>query len=327
MVTNMYPTPERPHAGSFVKSQIDSINREGVETEVINVNENRWPFKYLIAWFRVFRKSLDRSFDLIHAHYGYSGIISMLQFRLPIVVSFCGGDVLGNPNTRGRIGFIYLLVLPLSWILSMIVPVVIVKSEEMKYRLPKKKNLFVIPNGVDFDLFKPMSRIEARKRLGMDRNVKYVLFPANPSWIRKNYQMAAEAISILRNRGWNVELVVIHSMPQDVVPLYMNGCDAMVLTSFWEGSPNVVKEAMACNLPIVSVDVGDVAAVLDGCDGCYIAKRNVRDVADKLEIVLKSSRRTNGRECIEHLEIQRIARKIIGLYKLTVSRSRRGKQR
>ena len=113
----------------------------------------------------------------------------------------------------------------------------------------------------------------------------------------------------------NVELVVLHSGPQETVPAYMNACDVLVLTSYWEGSPNVIKEAMACNLPVVSVDVGDVAHILDGCQGCYIAKRNARDVASKLECVLEQNRRTNGRECIRDLEIQTIARKIIRLYR------------
>jgi teichuronic acid biosynthesis glycosyltransferase TuaC len=314
MVTNMYPSAQKPHSGSFIKSQIDSIRREGIDVDVLYLDTKSKQYNYIKGWYTIFKKSWDQSFDLIHAHYGYCGMVSKLQFRLPVIVSYCGGDVLGSPNIKGEKTLFDKIMLPLGWILSMVVSAAIVKSQEMKDRLPRTQNIFVIPNGVDFDFFTLMKKSVARKKVGLAKNKKYILFPANPSWIRKCYPVAKEAVDILKQKGNNVELVVLHSKPQKTVPAYMNACDALVLTSYWEGSPNVIKEAMACNLPVVSVDVGDVAQILDGCQGCYIVKRDATDVAAKLEIVLGENRRTNGRECIQDLEIQTIARKIRRLY-------------
>ena len=321
MVTNMYPTAEHPFSGSFIKSQIDSIRDEGIDVEVYHIESKKNRLNYIKAWYHIFKKSKDIGIDLIHAHYGYSGMVSWLQFRLPVIVSYCGGDVLGSPNEKGKKTLFDQIMLPLGWILSMIVSAAIVKSEEMKNRLPKNSRVFVLPNGVNFAHFKPMSQSEAKKRVGFKKNIKYVLFPANPNWIRKCYAVARDAVELLKHRGRNVELVILHSLSQDIVPVYMNACDAMVLTSLWEGSPNVLKEAMACNLPVISVDVGDARKVIYACDGCYIARRNAEDVADKLDEVLKRGERTNGRECIRHLEVQNIARRIIHLYR-NVTRSK-----
>jgi teichuronic acid biosynthesis glycosyltransferase TuaC len=94
----------------------------------------------------------------------------------------------------------------------------------------------------------------------------------------------------------------------------MNACHAMVLTSLWEGSPNVVKESMACNLPIVSVHAGDVSEVIDGCEGCFIVPRKAEAIADKLKQILVSPVRTQGRERIRYLEMQKVARQIIDVY-------------
>ena len=315
MVTNMYPTAEHPFSGSFIKSQIDSIRNEGIDVEMIHIDAKKNRFNYMKGWYRIFKKSWDSGIDLIHAHYGFSGMVSRLQFRLPVLVSYCGGDVLGNPTPTGKIRLFDKLILPFGRLLSLVIPAAIVKSDEMKNKLPKKSNVTVIPNGVNFDQFKPMQQFEARKLVGFKDNMKYILFPANPTWIRKCFPVARDAVELLKKQENNVELVVIHSQSQDIIPAYMNACDAMVLTSYWEGSPNVIKEAMACNLPIVTVDVGDVKKIISGCDGCYVAQRNAEDVAAKLEKTLKRRKRTNGRECIDHLEVQRVAKSIIQLYK------------
>ena len=323
MVTNMYPTPDRPYSGSFIKSQIDSIQKEGVEIEIVCIDAKTNRFDYIRGWYQIFKKSWDSGFDMIHAHYGYSGMVSRLQFKLPVMVSYCGGDVLGNPNEKGEKKFFDKIMLPLGWILSMVVQAAIVKSKEMKKRLPKGQNIFVIPNGVNMKLFKPIPKMSARNQIGLKPNTKYVLFAANPAWIRKNYPLAEKAVKMLQQMVKDVELLVLHSKSQKMVPTYINACDVMLLTSFWEGSPNVIKEAMACNLPIVSVDVGDVKEIIDGCESCYIADRNAGDLADKLQKVLIDTKRMNGREYIKTLEIQRVAKRIISLYRRTIKKGNR----
>lgn len=317
VVTNMYPSEQHPHAGSFVRSQMDSIRRKGVDIEVVNINEKRGVLKFFRGWWKLFKRSFDPGIDLLHAHYGFSGVISVLQWKLPVVISFCGGDVLGNPDERGRLKPEYLLLLPVSWLLSLLVPAAIVKSAEMKQKLPAGKNLHIIPNGVDLELFKPMNTRTARRRLNLDPDKNYILFPANPRWARKCFPVAEAAVRMLQQR-YSVELLPVHSGSPDMVPVYMNACDAMVLTSYWEGSPNVIKEAMACNLPIVSVDVGDVAEIISGTVNCYLAARTPAAIAACLEKILIAGSRTNGRERIQHLEIGAVADRVISIYRNTL---------
>jgi teichuronic acid biosynthesis glycosyltransferase TuaC len=315
MVTNIYPTSVYPGRGSFVKAQIDSIRREGVDVEVeyVNAIDSRLAFPKSAARIAC-RAYMDR-FDLIHAHYGTTGIISRLQCRKPVVVSYLGSDILGNPRNQGGGKTVFSgTVALLSRLSSTTMNAVIVKSAELRRKIPRSHNVFVIPNGVDFSLFHPIEPEKARKQLGFDRKKRYVLFPSNATWLRKCFPLAEAAVHILQNQGMPVELVPVFGQSQDLIPLYMNACHAMVLTSLWEGSPNVIKESMACNLPIVSVDVGDVPEITGGCGGCFIVPRNAAAIAEKLKQILDRPFRTRGRERIRHLEMQTVARQIISIY-------------
>jgi glycosyltransferase involved in cell wall biosynthesis len=315
MVTNIYPKVSNPGHGAFVKSQIDSIAREGVEVDVLSIDAMASRWNYIKAWKKIFLASLSGRYDLIHAHYGFSGLVSRCQFILPVLVSFCGGDLLGNPTDEGGLILWSQIFALTGKLLSIVVPAVIVKSDEMASKTFRKKHVFVIPNGVDFSIFKPIPKTDARRKLGLPLNRKLILFPANPLWPRKQYQVAEAAVSLLRQKGWNVDLLAVHSQPQDVVPNFMNACDAMVLPSLWEGSPNVVKESMACGLPVVSADVGDVRKLISGCEGCHVVDRDPLVFAECLESILHSGKRTNGREWIAHLESQKVARRIIRIYR------------
>lgn len=313
MVTNMYPSERYPSRGSFIKSQIDSIRRKGIDIEILFIDAWSSRFAYMKAVGRLWRKVRTGSYDIVHAHYGFSGIIARMQWRVPVIVSFCGGDILGNPDIRERRSLSSRIYTAGSQILAHFVPVVIVKSEEMRRRLMKQSNVYVIPNGVDFNKFFPENRSTARKRLGLDPRKKIILFPSNANWIRKGAELARAAVAALNGRH-DVEFITLYGQDPATVPVYMNASDAVIMTSMWEGSPNVIKEAMACNIPIVSTDVGDVKEIISDCSGCFIVRRHVKDISRKLHKVLSEYDRTNGREYIEALEIGKIADRIIDLY-------------
>ncbi len=183
----------------------------------------------------------------------------------------------------------------------------------------------VIPNGVDLEIFKTSDKNECRKKLGWKQDRKIVLFAANPQRPEKNFSLAQKVIATLNIE--DVELKVVYNSPHKEMPLYFNGSDLLLSTSLWEGSPNVIKEAMASNCPIVSTNVGDVKWLLDGVEGCFITTNDPKDVADKIKKALNFKGRTKDRDKIISLGLdsEHIAKKIIKVYEEVINNTSRKK--
>ena len=319
MVTGIYPTEKLPHKGTFVKSQVDSLVAEGVEVEIIHPKPGPLLFRYASAIVRVFLKTLRGHFDIVHGHYGQWCLFARLQWTTPVVASFLGDDVLGTPLNNGKYSKVNALIERLSRWLCRHVDAVIVKSEQMK-RVAGKDTIFVIPNGVDFELFHPIPRAEVRHALGWDQEGYYVLFGNDPAILRKGFKMAQAAIACLHARGIQAKLVVANGLPQTRVVQYINACNALLLPSLAEGSPNIVKEAMACNVPVVATDVGDVSEVIGRTEGCSVCPFESEALAVGLEQALQHSQPTTGRSDISHLECSSVAKRVIAIYERVVAR-------
>lgn len=321
VVTGVYPTDEIPHSGTFIKSQVESLIDAGVEVEVIHPRPGSVPIRYISAAIEVFFKTLTGKFDVINGHYGLWCLATRLQWTTPVVASFLGGDLFGelynDGGSRQKADFVVKVCL---W-LSKHVDAVIVKSEGMKKLVPDG-NTFIVPNGVNFELFRPIPRAEARAALGWEQDRFYVLFGNNPKMPAKNYPLALATMEHLRARGVSAELVVANSLPQTKVVYYINASNALLLPSIYEGSPNIVKELMACNVPIVATDVGDVAALTRRTKGCKTCLSDPEALAVALEEALLHTEPTTGRADIAHLENSLIAEKIIAIFE-QVSKNKR----
>jgi len=186
----------------------------------------------------------------------------------------------------------------------------IVKTRNMKEAL-NIEHIHVIPNGIDMDRFRPVSKDEAFGVTNWEKSKINILFPADPERPEKNFELAEISIKALQNKS--IDLHVLKSVPVDKVVYYLNSADVVLLTSKWEGSPNIIKEAMACNIPIVSTRVGDIEIIFNGTEGCYIADDNIQDISTKLQLAI-NKKRTNGRENIQPYESGLIAKKIIEIY-------------
>lgn len=320
MVTGAYPTERIPHWGTFIKSQVDSLVAAGIEVEVIHPRPGPMPLRYASAVLQVLRTSYGKRFDVVHGHYGLWCLVARLQRTTPVVASFLGSDLLGNPTADGRYARKDALVVYLSRWIARCVDAVIVKSPEMRAIVPAR-NVFVIPNGVDFDLFRPTERAEAREVLGWRPDGYYVLFGNDPGIPRKGFALAQAAVERLRARGLRADLMVANGLPQSEVVTRMNACNALLLTSIHEGSPNVVKEAMACNVPVVSTDVGDVAEVVGRTAGCAVCPRDPDALASALEVALRHPGPTTGRSDIRHLDRVVVAHQVIALYESVIRRT------
>ncbi len=322
IVTPIYPTSENPVRGTFVRTQVEYLKRAGVEVELLIVGEHSRKFKYPKAALELHRRLAGKPIDLIHAHYSYAGIMARTQWRVPVVVSYCGDDLLGTINERGKQALFGRLAVIAGRALSNHVEGVIVKSPEMASKLARK-DVHVIPNEIDFELFQPVDRKQARRALGLDLRKKYLLFAANPDIPVKRFSLAKAVAEHMSRRDPAVELLVVHKEPQDRLPLFMNACDALLFTSYQEGSPNIVKQAMACNLPIVSTDVGDVCDIIGNTSGCHVCKPDVQEFARRLFDVLCHRERTNGREQVGHLAGPEVAQRIIEVYEQVLKKDSR----
>lgn len=248
--------------------------------------------------------------DIIHAHYSFSGVIASLSFsRKPVVVSLLGSDVMGN-NYFNKIIIKYHKLL--YW------NAIIVKSYDMQDKLGDKHSK-VIPNGVDLNIFQPIDSLECRNNLRWDENKIHILFAANPERPEKNFRLAKDAVSLLSEYQNSIEIHYLKEVEHRKIPIWLNAAHVIILTSLWEGSPNVIKEAMACSRPIVATEVGDVRWLFGDEPGHFVSAPNPEDFSNNLRKAIgfsKSIYFTTGRNRIITLQIdsKHIAEKINEVY-------------
>lgn len=313
IMTAIYPTPENPAFGSFVKTQADSLKRAGVDVELLVMRGRHRKLLYPKAIFQLRKRLQKSSFDLVHAHFGYVGLVARTQSKVPLVVTYHGDDLLGTINERGKKALWSVLAAAACKKLAQHAGAAIVQSQQMARQL-KRSNVFIIPHEVDLEVFKPTERMEARRTLGLAPEKKYVLFAASPEIPVKRFPLARAAANVLEQQDGFTELLVVHKEPQWRLALYMSACDVLVFPSYQEGSPNVIKQAMACNLPIVATDVGDVRQVIGKTRECYICPPDARKFASLMRGILSRRLRTDGREQVRHLNAESVSGKIIEVY-------------
>lgn len=321
MVTTEWPRDTWGGTATFVQRQAEFLRAAGVDVEVFEFVGAKNPARYVRAWREVRRRVQRGDHDLIHAQFGQSGLVALPKPR-PLVVTFRGDDLEGVlDDSSGRLTSIGRLLPHLSRLVARHADAVIVVSAHLKRALGAgvAARAHVIPSGLDFERFAPRPRDAARQRLRLPLDRALVLFVGSPTLARKRYDLARAAVERLRGR-LPVELILGWSIPHLDVPLYMSACDALVFTSRQEGSPNVVKEALACDLPVVSVAVGDVAERLTGVDGCELCHdERPEAIAAALERVLRRGTRVRGREAVAHLDERVLTQRVIDIYRGVVA--------
>lgn len=257
---------------------------------------------YLSCLSRLNRQLKQNAYHSIHAHVAMSAMLANLQRRVPVVTTFHGSDI----NVRS------------SRMLAVLVAILSRKTIYISQKLVKKavytpkKKQHIIPCGVDFSLFTPRAKCQSRRQMGLDADKKYVLFSSGFSVSVKNYPLARAAVELLQDE--TIELLELTNYTRREVALLMSAVDLALLTSFSEGSPQFVKEALACNCPVVSTDVGDVRTVMGDIPGCYITSFDVADVAGKIRRVLESKEPVSARDKILQFDNRIIAQKIRAIY-------------
>ena len=290
VVTNMLPTPGAPNAGRFIEQQMKALRRIGVELDVVFVNR---PEEGMCAYANLpamLRAAADRfKPDLVHVMYG--GIMSKITRYVirdrPVIVTFHGTDLLGQSFERPLRRFLSSCGVLASRQAATQCDGIVAVAQHLVERLPKNipnSKIQVIPCGIDLELFKPLDREICRKQLGWAPDVFHVLFQAREDPV-KRLELASAAVDRLTELGVKAELHLLRGVMYEQVPIWLNASDALLLTSYHEGSPTIVKEALACNLPIVSVPVGDVPQRIQDLEGCYLSDADAMELALKLQKV------------------------------------------
>ena len=308
---------------SFVWQQAEALQGAGCEIEWFGV-QGKGIKGYIKEIPRLRAKIQEFRPDVIHAHYGLSCLLANLATRrVPVVSTYHGSDI----NVKSVRRFSKVAMWLSAWN-------IFVSQRNMALagaEVGKKYSL--IPCGIN--LPKPWAELKDKlvEQLTLNQWVegvlskgkKHVLFAGAFDNEVKDPELAKQAINELKNEGVNAELVELKGYNRDQVNALMYSCDAFLMTSKTEGSPQVIKEALACGCPIVSVDVGDVQERVEGLDGCYVVdSRDPRDLADALEKALAFEGRTKGRERIVEMGLtnEQVAARIVKIYEEILGRGK-----
>jgi glycosyltransferase involved in cell wall biosynthesis len=262
VVTNFEPDESAPQRGRWVRDQIDAVRQRGVEVDVFSFPPGR--NEYLPATRRLRALLHQQSFDVVHAHYGLPGWCALVAGARPLLVTFHGTDV--------RHPVVGALSHRLAWRADLVAAVsqALYEPENGRPGLPAVPGATVLPCGPDLSRFEPIPRAEARRRLGLDPDRPYLLFPANPARPEKRHDRATELAAAL-----GAELLSGGSIEPEQMPLWLNAANAVLVTSDYEGFGMVAVEALACEVPVLSTPVGIAPYALAGLGGCLCASFDV----------------------------------------------------
>ncbi len=317
-ITTNYPCKENPIFGIFMKEQVESVEKYGVENTIIFSNGLKSnpkikfsaTFIHLRTAVKLFFHLRTHKYDVIHCHNVLSGLILQIAGGLKDKHSLMSlqNDLENIGSTDQR--FTGKLYPKFAQII-------------VKKQLKNQKEKFVyLPNGVNMDLFKPLGKTECKKKLGLDPDKRYILFVDSNTYkarTQKRKDRFDETLRILRDKyGYqNLEPLIMTKTERKDVPIWMNACDMYLLSSDEEGSPNAVKECMACNVPVVATPVGNIPDLFDGVKDCKMStKLDADELAKLADEVLSSDSETRTREKIieKELDMDSIAKRLFKIY-------------
>jgi glycosyltransferase involved in cell wall biosynthesis len=290
----------------FILEQVAALKEKGCEINFFGLH-GKGIKGYLKNLSELKNKIEEVRPDVIHAHYGLSGLLANLQRRVPVVTTYHGSDI----NDKKALRFSKIAMRLSAWNIY-------VSNKTLEIANPKNKYT-LLPCGIDLTDLQLTERREAKRQINLSENKKYILFAGAFDNAVKNAPLAKDVVSLIQDN--NVDLLELKGYSREEVTLLMCAADVFLMTSFSEGSPQVIKEAMACGCPIVSVDVGDVQERVEGVDGCYVAStREPQELAVLLQKAFRFQGKTEGRKKMitDGLDNRQVADKLMSLYNIVV---------
>jgi glycosyltransferase involved in cell wall biosynthesis len=291
----------------FIEDQVEALVNSGLICDYFTI-QGKGIKGYLKNRSSFIKKVNEFKPDLIHAHYGLSGLLANTQRSTPVVTTYHGSDI----NLQS--------IFILSRLNMFLSAFNIFVSQKNIDKSNQNRNFALIPCGVDTNLFYPLDKLESRMYFGFDPNEKIVLFAGAFNNNVKNPELAQKAISKLSS----VRLLELKGYSRSEVAMLINAVDLCLMTSHTEGSPQFIKEAMACNCPIVSVPVGDVPEVIEGVEGCFLSSYNEIELSEKVKLAIEYGKKTNARQRIIELrwDSKLVATKISHIYKIVLNKNK-----
>lgn len=293
---------------SFYRNQVEALERRDVDCTTLAVPGTYDPdaprdiTDYLRYAPKVLGHSLD-GYDVIHANYGLTLPFALAQPTRPVVCTLWGTDLMSDRSW----------LTALSQFGARCADEVVVPSSEMADELSRSST--VVPFGIDTDMFRPIPQSEARERVGWDPGANCVLFPYESGRPEKDYPRARRIIDAL---DVDANLKQVSGVDYELMPYYMNASDALLVTSKRESGPMVVKEAAACNVPVVSTNVGFVDRTLADVDRSYVCDSDA-ELARSLRTVLERGERSNGRDVLDGLDVDAMGERLVEVYRRALS--------
>lgn len=326
--TNMFPTEAAPFYGSFVRDEAEALRAAGADVDVYYVNGRANKLNYLGMPAGFFAHMRRKKYDVIHVHHSFCGLVATMQRRIPVVWTFHEGEISGNTADVLREKPVKRLAYSkrMKRYVARKADAVVVVAEHLRGPLGRPDALWM-PSGIDWKRFAPMDTADAKRALGLAENRRYILFPASPSRVEKRYDLARAGVDQLHAtapEAADVELIVLDNVAHERVPLYMNASEVVLMTSSFEASPVTIREALACNVPVVSTDVGDARVVMKDIEGCRIVGADPEQIAAALRDVLARPRRVQSRERMHAYARETVAQTLMALYARVVEAHRAG---
>jgi len=331
-ITNLYPSEDAPWNGVFVEQQIQGLVSRGVVVRVLFLDRRgKGPGVYLGLVPRLRRELAEFCPQVIHVMYGgvMAQQVTSERGLPPVAVTFHGSDLLGENFSGLWRKLVSRYGVHCSRKAARRAQGVVVVARHLQKALGQdvdQSKVRVIPCGIDLQRFKPLDRSWCQGRLGWAPENFHVLFATSSGDPVKRPELARAAVDQLQKEGRRIQLHVLAGIPNQEVPIWLHASDALLLTSRQEGSPTIVKEALACGLPIVSVDVGDVAERIEGIANCHLAEAELADLTRKLDLVIQRRERIDCRQKLHELSLEAVAGKLDRFYQemLTGSLCREG---